>query len=152
MIINSICSKSSYYPKVSISDSVISSIKIEGKNLIIYFDCNGFWVKRDSTSVYRRVDNARLKLCNCNIDDADIFVLTPKKFLQGVYKIKEGVEFSEFINKINSNLWELEVVQEYFYDVGGLIVGRIREKDFCVDCYMQVEYSQKEYIYEENVY
>ena len=59
------------------------------------------------------------------------------------------MEFDEFAEIINKNIWRLEVIQEYKSDMGSLFVGRIRGESIKGECYLQIDYKQYGFKYDE---
>lgn len=141
------CSNKNFYPKFSISDSAVNNIKVINNNVLLFFNDDGFWVKENDMDEYHRIKNAILKLTDCDLENINIFVMRKKIFNGNVYYVEEYIDFEIFLNNINNKFWDLEIVQEYWYDLGGMFIGVLKDNDERMDCYIQVEYKNEEYRY-----
>jgi len=137
------------YPVLSISDCVASEIMIDDNTVVFKFDNNGFWIKNNDDDCYHRTRKSILTLYDCDIENIDIFLLTEINILGEKRRVKEYLEFEEFVDNINKKTMSFEIIQEYKSDVGSLLVGRIRNKTMKADCYLQIDYKKLGFTYDE---
>ena len=141
------CLDENFYPKFSISDSIVDNIKVINNSIFLYFDDNGFFVKENDGDEYHRTKNAILKLNDCDLENINIFATKKKLFDGNLYYVKEYKDFNDFLNNINNKTWGLEIIKEYWYNLGGMFIGALKDKNERMDCYIQVEYKNEEYKY-----
>ena len=132
-----------------ISDCVASEIMIDGNTVVFKFDNTGFWIKNNDDDCYHRTRKSILTLYDCDIENIAIFLLTEKNISGEMRRIKEYLEFEEFIDNINKKAMSFEIIQEYKSDIGSLLVGRIRNKVIKADCYLQIDYKKRGFMYDE---
>lgn len=137
------------YPEISISDCITSNIMIDGNTIVFKFDNNGCWIKENKDDCFHRTEESILTFYDCDIENVDIFLLTEKNIDGEKLRIKEYLEFEEFVSNVNKKTISFEIVQEYKNNMGSLFIGRIRGNAKKADCYLQIDYKKLRLVYEE---
>ena len=137
------------YPAISISDCITSKIIVDENTVTFRFDDIGVWVKNNEFDSFHRTKKAILSLYKCDIENIDLFILKEKRIFGKACRIREYLEFDEFVSGINAEEFHFEIVQEYKSNMGSLFVGRVRNKKAKADCYLQIEYKRYGVLYEE---
>lgn len=129
---------------VSLSDSIVGKIEKRDDNFVLLFRRNGYWV-RDNSGTFQRYPNTMVELGEVNFENGSIECFSRRKMADKIYYEKEYISYDELTEKVNSQCWKLEIVQEYDYSLGSLFSCRLSKENERVDCYIRIEHKKKMY-------
>lgn len=87
---------------------------------------------------------------NSDVDNITInFVRRRNNFLARETAIVQNVELFTFIKNISSFRWRFEIVEEFYSDLGGIFIGRVRKKKESVWCYIKIYFQNIIYFWNE---
>lgn len=136
------------YPNIILSDCIIDDIYIDGENVIMNFFDSGFIIKDYNSSKYYRTYSSQIILEKCDISNSSIKFVCKKRKKLKVNIVKE-MEFNTFFKNISTSKWRFEVVEEFYSDVGGMYIGKVRSQKESFWCYIKIYFKNIIYFWNE---
>ena len=130
------------YNNIILHDCVVEKVTLEGNDLVIEFNDNGFWIgEKNNQNPYKkllRTEKSELRFVDFDIDNIDIHIFKRYNFFRIFHHVSRvDISFEELISNINSGKWRFEFLYEYYAGVETL--GAI------FDCWINVTNKQKSY-------
>lgn len=121
--------KKNQYPSILLSDCKIDRIKLKNRDIYIYFNETGFIIRDDSDNNTYHSSPSQLIIRGANLDD--ITVKTERNInIMPLFSLKyiRSISLNELINKVNSKVWLVEIVEEFYSCMGAYYIVFIRSK------------------------
>lgn len=136
------------YPDIILSDCLITNIKVNESEVIINFSEYGFFKKDDLQNKYFRTDAAQIVMQHCDIANISIkeirtHHLSEELYFDSMYDVKAKV----FLENINTEKWQFEIVEEYYSTGRGMYIGQIIENEKSFWCHVKVQFKNLVYFW-----
>lgn len=138
------------YPDVMLSDCIIDGIQMDNLNVVIRFSKTGIIVKESNNLQYYRTHAAQVILKNCDINNISMKMIQKKGgIINRKTEILRDICVKKFYNNIANAKWRFEVVEEFYSDVGGIYIGKVRNGKESFWCYIKVYFNDILYLWNE---
>lgn len=138
------------YPDIILSDCAVDKIQVSDKDIIVKFLKYGFVIREDGDSEYYHTKSAQIVIKECDINNISIQFVYRKRVMTGrIINMIKDVEPCVFMKNISRKKWEYEIVEEYYSELGGLFIGRIREAENSMWCYIKIQFKKIIYFWDE---
>lgn len=136
------------YPDIILSDCVITNIQVEGTEITVEFSEYGFVKKDSQRNKYFRTDTAQIVIEQCDIDNVSIKEIRTQRLSEDVYfDSMYDIEFSIFLENVNTGKWKFEIVEEFYSAGGALYIGQIREGENTFWCHVKLQFKNLVYFW-----
>lgn len=136
------------YPNIILSDSVIDDLKIDNRNIVLDLKDIGFAIKCNGK--YYRSKSAQVIFDNCDNENVIIKRIHRKKKINGaIINVMDEIEINDFFTNISSRKWKFEVVEEYYSTMGGLFIGKIRQRKCSEWCLVKMQFKSMVYYWDK---
>ncbi len=115
--------KKNQYPSILLSDCKIDCIELKKKDIYIYFNETGFIIRNDLDNNTYHSSPSQLIIKKANLDDITIKVERSINIMS-LFSLKyiRDINLNELINKINSKVWFVEFVEEFYSCMGAYYI------------------------------
>lgn len=138
------------YPNIILSDCIVDGIQIDNQNIIMKFSESGIVIKESSNSKYYRTRAAQIILENCDMDEVLIkFVYKKKGIIKTKADILKDMKLDTFFQNISTAKWHFEIVEEFYSDLGGIYIGKVRKQKVSFWCYIKIYFENIIYFWDE---
>ena len=142
--------KKNAYPNIILSDCTIDEIYVDNHNIILQFIKQGFVIKDNVNSRYYRTKSAQVVIEECDIDNILVqYVHVKSRRGHRLIKVVKDIEFNVFLGNLLNHKWKYEIVEEYYSELGGLFIGKIKDAKNSMWCYMKLQYKDIIYFWDE---
>lgn len=138
------------YPDIILSDCSVAKIHLTKEDIIVEFSEYGFIMKNKSNQKYYRTNGAQLLIKGYDIDSISIKEVRTNQLSEELYyDTMYDIELDNFIENINTKMWKLEIVDE-FYSVSCLFyIGRVRTDEKSFWCYIKIGFKDLVYMWND---
>ena len=118
------------YPHISLHDCVIEGIRIDERQTIFEFDCEGFWIEAEHPlnpfGQRLRTDKSELRMSGIQFGFVSVHIFREMRFAGRRWLTRvDNVSPDVFAEKINGKKWQFECIDEYYGAHRALFCGHV---------------------------
>lgn len=138
------------YPDIILHDCFVDEIQPINDNLVLTFSKYGFFKIIKEKNNYFRTKGGEIVVQGCLVEECSTSIVkTYQQTEQGFADLVFDIEVSDFIQKVNTKEWKLEIVEEFYASNACLFKGMIHSKQENMWCYIKLFYKSLEYQWNE---
>ena len=135
------------YPNIILSDCTITGIQTKDNKLVFTFSNYGF-LKKEMDNKYFRTEGAEIIVEDYDreelfIKEKRIHQLSEELYFDSLF----DVTLERLIRNVNSGIWKIEIVEEFYATGEGIYICQVREEEGRFWIYLKMKYRNLIYLW-----